>query len=59
MYKPSQEALDMHAADVSLADERGTLLDTARAADVALREAEARHAPVANCTSWLWNSTGR
>ena len=46
MYKPSQEALDMHAADVSLADERGTLLDTARAADVALREAEARHAPV-------------
>ena len=33
MYKPSQEALDMHAADVSLADERGTLLDTARAAD--------------------------
>ena len=47
MYKPSQEALDMHAADVSLADERGKLLDTARAADVALREAEARHAPVA------------
>jgi hypothetical protein len=46
MYKPSQEALDMHAADVSLADERGALLDTARAADVALREAEARHAPV-------------
>ena len=46
MYKPSQEALDMHAADVSLADDRGTLLDTARAADVALREAEARHAPV-------------
>ena len=37
----------MHAADVSLADERGTLLGTARAADVALREAEARHAPVA------------
>ena len=46
MYKPSQEALDMHAADVALADERDTLLDTARAADVALREAEARHAPV-------------
>lgn len=46
MYKPSQEALDMHAADVSLADERGSLLGTARAADVALREAEARHAPV-------------
>ena len=46
MYKPSQEALDMHAADMSLAEERGTLLDAARAADVALREAEARHAPV-------------
>ena len=46
MYKPSQEALDMHAADVTLSDERGTLLDAARAADVALREAEARHAPV-------------
>ncbi|HEY5393775.1 MAG TPA: hypothetical protein VIL16_00085 [Trebonia sp.] len=46
MYKPSQEALDMHAADVSLAGERGKLLDAARAADVALREAEARHAPV-------------
>jgi hypothetical protein len=36
----------MHAADVTLSDERGTLLDAARAADVALREAEARHAPV-------------
>jgi hypothetical protein len=47
MYKPSQEALDMHAADVTAADERGKLLDAARAADVALREAEARHAPVA------------
>jgi hypothetical protein len=47
MYKPSQEALDMHAADVTVADERGALLDAARAADVALREAEARHAPVA------------
>jgi hypothetical protein len=46
MYKPSQEALDMHAADVTAADERGKLLDAARAADVALREAEARHAPV-------------
>jgi hypothetical protein len=46
MYKPSQEALDMHAADVTAAGERGTLLDAARAADVALREAEARHAPV-------------
>jgi hypothetical protein len=46
MYKPSQEALDMHAADVTAAGERGKLLDAARAADVALREAEARHAPV-------------
>jgi hypothetical protein len=46
MYKPSQEALDLHAADVTAADERGQLLDAARAADVALREAEARYAPV-------------
>ena len=46
MYKPSQEALDMHAADVTAAGERGKLLDAARAADVALREAEARYAPV-------------
>ena len=36
----------MHAADVTAAGERGKLLDAARAADVALREAEARHAPV-------------
>jgi len=46
MYKPSQEALDKHAADVAAAAERGKLLDAARAADVALREAEARNAPV-------------
>jgi hypothetical protein len=46
MYKPSQEALDLHAADVAVADERGPLLDAARTADVALREAEARNAPV-------------
>jgi hypothetical protein len=46
MYKPSQEALDLHAADVAEAAERGELLDTARAADGALREAEASHAPV-------------
>jgi hypothetical protein len=46
MYKPSQEALDLHAADVAVADERGQLLDAARTADVALREAEARNAPV-------------
>ena len=45
-YKPSQEALDLHAADVAVAGERGTLLDAARTADVALREAEARNAPV-------------
>ena len=46
MYKPSQEALDLYAADVAAAGERGKLLDAARAADVALREAEARYAPV-------------
>jgi hypothetical protein len=46
MYKPSQEAADKHAADVTAAAERGKLLDVARAADVALREAEARRAPV-------------
>jgi hypothetical protein len=46
MYKASQEATDKHAADVALAAERGNLLDAARAADVAFREAEARHAPV-------------
>ena len=42
MYKPSQEALNLHAADVAEAAERGKLLGAARAADVALREAEAR-----------------
>jgi len=46
MYKPSQEALDKHAADVAMAAERGKLLDAARAADAALRAAEARNAPV-------------
>ena len=46
MYKPSQEALDRHAADVAAAAQRGKLLDAARAADTALREAEERHAPV-------------
>ena len=46
MYKPSQEALDKHAADVALAAQRGKLLDAARAADVALRQAEERRAPV-------------
>ncbi len=46
MYKPSQEALELHAADVAEAGERVQLLDTARAADAALREAEATRAPV-------------
>ena len=46
MYKPSQEAQDLHAADVAEAADRGKLLDAARAADTALREAEATRAPV-------------
>jgi hypothetical protein len=46
MYKPSQEALDLHKADEALAADRGKLLDAARAADTALREAEAARAPV-------------
>ena len=46
MYKPSQEASDKHEADVAAAAERGKLLGAARAADVALRAAEARRAPV-------------
>jgi hypothetical protein len=46
MYKASQEAADKYAADVAAAAERGKLLDAARAADVALREAEARRTPV-------------
>jgi hypothetical protein len=46
MYKASQEAVDKHAVDVAAAAERGKLLDAARAADVALRGAEARRAPV-------------
>lgn len=46
MYKPSQEASDKYAADVAVAAERGKLLDAARVADTALREAEARRAPV-------------
>ena len=45
-YKPSQEALDLHAADKAAAAERGKLLDVARAADVALRAAEAKRTPV-------------
>ena len=47
MYKPSQEASDKHSADVAAAADRGKLLDAARAADLALREAQARRAPVA------------
>ena len=46
MYKPSQEALAQHAADVATAAERGKLLDAAREADLALRQAEATRAPV-------------
>jgi hypothetical protein len=47
MYKPSQEALNLHKADVAEADKRGDLLADARKADAALREAQAAHAPVA------------
>jgi hypothetical protein len=46
MYKPSQEALNLHAADEAEAGDRGKLLDVARAADTALREAQASRAPV-------------
>jgi hypothetical protein len=46
MYKPSQEALSLHEADVAEAAERGKLLEAARTADAALREAEASRAPV-------------
>lgn len=46
MYKPSQESMDKHAADVTAAAGCGALLDAARAAGTALREAEARHATV-------------
>jgi hypothetical protein len=46
MYKPSQEALDKHAADVAAAAQRGKLLDAARAADTAMRDAEGRRTPV-------------
>jgi hypothetical protein len=45
-YKPSQDALDLHKADMAEAADRGKLLDAARAADTALREAEASRAPV-------------
>jgi hypothetical protein len=46
MYKPSQEAVEKHAADVAAATQRDELLDAARAADTALREAETSRAPV-------------
>jgi hypothetical protein len=46
MYKPSQESLNLHAADVAEAAERGKLLDAARASDAAMREAQATRAPV-------------
>jgi hypothetical protein len=45
-YKPSQEAEQKYAADVSAATQRGKLLDAARAADIALRQAQERRAPV-------------
>jgi hypothetical protein len=45
MYKPSEEASRKHAADEAAAAERDELLDEARTADIALREAEARRAP--------------
>lgn len=45
-YKPSQEAEEKYAVDVSAAAQRGKLLDAARAADLALRQAEERRAPV-------------
>ena len=46
MYKASQEAAENYAADVAAAAERDKLLDAARAADSALREAEARRTPL-------------
>jgi hypothetical protein len=46
MYKPSQVAVDKHAADVALATDRGELVDKAREADIAFREAEGRRVPV-------------
>jgi hypothetical protein len=46
MYKASQEALNLHKADVAEAAKRGELLTGARNADVALREAQASRAPV-------------
>ena len=46
MYKASQEALKLHEADTAEAADRGKLVDAARAADAALRQAEADRAPV-------------
>jgi hypothetical protein len=46
MYKPSQEAVQLHEADAAEAADRGKLLDAARAADTAFRQAEAGRAPV-------------
>lgn len=45
-YKPSQEALEKYAADVSAAAQREKLLDAARDADNVLRQAQQRRAPV-------------
>jgi hypothetical protein len=46
MYKASQATADRHAADVKLAAERGALVDAARAAEVAFRQAEVSRVPV-------------
>jgi hypothetical protein len=45
-YKPSEAAEREYAADVAAAAQRGKLLDAARAADIALRQAQERRAPV-------------
>ncbi len=42
----SKEALEKHAADVELAGKFDDLLTAARQAELALREADARHAPL-------------
>ena len=59
-YKPSQEALDMHAADVSAAAERGKLLDAARAGGRRAAAGAGSAAPRSpSCTGWRRNSTPR
>ena len=44
--QPSNEALEKHAADVELAGKFDDLLTAARQAELELREADARHAPL-------------